>query len=119
MEDGVLPALPPLPALADIVNQDDGRVDHRTSQHDKGHQGDHGQVPPGEGQCEEGPGEGHRQDHHDDDWHDEGLKLRGQHEVHQTHRHHQGQKQVAEALHHILVGAGDLGGVAVGEGVAL
>ena len=119
MEDGVHPALPLFPALADIVNQNDGGVDHRAGQHNQSHQGDHGQVPAGEGQGEQRPGEGHGEDHHNDNRHEEGLKLRGQHEVHQSQGHNQGQHQVAEAVHHVLVGAGNLGGVAVGEGVVL
>ena len=119
MEDGLLPALPPLPPLADVVQQDDGGVDHRAGQHDEGHQGDHGQVPAGEGQGEQGPAEGHGEDHHDDDGHDEGLELGGQDKVHQAQGHHQGQEQVAEVLHHAGVGAADLGGVALGHGVAL
>ena len=117
MENGRLAVLAHAPADLDVLHQDDGGVDHRTGQHDDGHQGDHGHVPPGEGQGEQRPGEGHRQDEHDHDGHGKGLKLHGQHEVDQQQGHGQGQPQVAEAVHHVLIGTGGLGGVALGQGV--
>ena len=119
MENGILAAFTPATADIDVIHQNDGVVDHGTGQHDEGHHGDDGEITAGHGQNEQGAAESHRQDHHDDDRHQEGLKLGSQNKVHQTQGNDQCQQQVFEALHHIGVAAGDGGVVTFGELVGI
>ena len=118
MENGLLARLAAVTALLDVVHEDDGGVDHRTGKHDEGDERDHRKVLACERQREERAGKGDGQNHHDDDRHDEGLELRGQHEVHKADGDDERKAEVGEVLHHLRVATGKLGGVAAGEGVA-
>ena len=117
MEDGFLARFAAVAALLDVVDEDDGGVDHRACEHDERDERDHREILACERQREERAGESDGEDHHDDDGHEEGLELRGQHEVDEADGDDEREAEVGEILHHLGVAACKLGGVAAGEGI--